>query len=509
MTKKVDLSEELEELTNEIDEQLIEAEIEELEAFDGGEPCFDDPDDLSEEPAGVMKKEASQMNMDEIEACILSCLLKDGFVPDSVNANVFRNPFHQAIFSAITFFSSKDENKKFDVDAVGLLLSNRQNNQKYKDTIIPKLANRFQNKDVHIDNYISLYKTELILEKIKEIANRLQESAGKGEIDYVKAAATELNNLELFEKQGYDRLIDALNVANFEIKEAIESDSEVSGVPTGIPTLDDTTGGLKNSDLIILAARPGQGKTATAINFAYNSGVTCGFISSEMPSSQLAMRLLSLDSGVDAQKLRNAKKLTKAELKLLKESSERLAKNKEVLITDKPNISIQEVKEITKEWKEKYDIKILFIDYIQRLTYKAPGFEKMPRHERIGMVALESKEIAREFNIPVVGLAQISRGAEKNDATGGKPMLSDLKDSGMIEQEADLVICPFRENTSGMDVNSETPMVIIILKNRHGPLGEIDVFWIPKNMKIIEVEDNYNTQQDNIEEEEIDEEVYY
>lgn len=476
MTGKLDALKKTETIDEEIHNDYdIDAQIEDNPDFD--EPDFDEPD---------FDNGNSEFQLHEIEETVLSIILNNKQMPEGINEHIFTNLTYKEVYKGVFHFSEQNEDNVFDPKAVGLLLSKRRNNDKWKDSIIPDIIEKTENEEFLIENYLSILKEEQVSIKAKEIAQQIIHNVNKGDIDYLKKAASELNDIEVFEDQGYDSLVDAVDTAMFELDEKINSDSELSGVPTGIETLDDTIGGLQKSDLIILAARPGQGKTATAINFAYNSGAACGFISSEMPSSQLATRLLSLDSGVNAQKLRNPKKLNSLEVRQLKESSIKLKNEKEIYITDKPSISIQEVKEIAKKWKEKYDIKVLFIDYLQRLTYKAPGSENMPRHERVGMIALEAKEIARELDISVVGLAQISRGSEKNDATGGQPMLSDLKDSGMLEQEADLVICPWRENTSGMDVNSETEMIILILKNRHGPLGEIPVLWIPKNMKIIE-----------------------
>lgn len=461
---------------------------------------------MIENDATIGNENATNQTIEEVEEKILSVILNQGQVPENINEHVFSSLTYKEVFLGIKHFSDQDEEGRFDSEAVGHLLTKRRQNDKWKNEIIPNIMKKTEGKNVKFENYLSILKEQNIGIKANEIANNIQKHIKNGDLDYLKLAAAELNGIELFEDSGYDTLQEALNTAMFNLDEKINSDSEHSGIPTGIPTLDDTTGGLQKSDLIILAARPGQGKTATAINFAYNGNVPCGFISSEMPSEQLALRLLSLDSGVNAQKIRNPKKLLPDEIQALKESAKRLEKEKEIYIDDKPNISIQEVREKVKVWKEKYDIQSLYIDYIQRLTYKAPGSDNMPRHERIGMVALESKEIAREFNIAVIGLAQISRGAEKNDGTNGRPMLSDLKDSGMIEQEADLVICPFRENTSGMDVNAVTEMEILLLKNRHGPLGEIDAVWIPKNMKIIEVDDEgevVDTQEQESEEEDI------
>ncbi len=453
-------------------------------------PEIDEDDDI---PDGIEEKESTnkKLHVEEIETRILSIILNNQEVPEQINEHSFTNQTNKEIFRTIEYFSSQDEKARFDSEAVALLLTKRRNNDKWKNTIIPEIIDITKNKDVKLENYLNMLKIEHTTIKATKIAEELKKHLNNGNLDYLKVASSELGGIDLFEDKDYDSLKEALDFAVYDLHEAIDSDDSFSGIPTGVPTLDDTTGGLQRSDFIVLAARPGQGKTATAINFAYNSGVPCGFISSEMPSRQLGLRLLSLDSGVNAQKLRHPKKLLKNEISAILDSQKRLETDHQIYINDKPAISIQEVKELAKEWKQKFDIQVLFIDYIQRLTYKAPGSEKMPRHERIGMIAMEAKEIARELNIAVVGLAQISRGAEKNEATGGRPMLSDLKDSGMIEQEADLVICPYRSNTDGMNVNAETEMEILILKNRHGPLGEIPVIWIPRNMKIIENEDGH------------------
>jgi replicative DNA helicase len=476
-----EISDEINDIESQVEEENIEFEEEDDIEFE------DNYDDLIEKAESKFNKKSDKdKTIEEVEFQIMGLILKNKKVPEDVNEHLFSSQTLKEVFKGITHFSNQNEDGVFDPKAVGILLSRRHNNTKWKDSIIPDLLVKADGEDKNITDYLTILNEEHICLKANKIAEAIREHVNKGELDYIKIASSELNSIELFTDSGYDSLEEAINTAIFNIDEKRESDGQFSGIPTGIQTLDETTGGLQRSDLIILAARPGQGKTATAINFAYNSGVPCGFISSEMPSEQLGLRLLSLDSGVNAQKIRNPKKLTESEVLKLKESGQNLKENHQIYIDDKPGISIQEVREQAKKWKEKYDIQVLFIDYIQRLTYKAPGSDKMARHEKIGMVAMEAKEIARELNIAVVGLAQISRGAEKNDGTGGRPMLSDLKDSGMIEQEADLVICPFRENTSGMDVNAETEMEILLLKNRHGPLGEIDAIWIPRNMKIVE-----------------------
>lgn len=422
---------------------------------------------------------------EEAQKNIIGLMLKYKKNNEKVVESFFTKKEYLEIYKAMHFLFKNEHS--FDQESVYLVLYNRYKNKNWKEKL-SIIVNSIKDTEFEtIESYIQIIQEEEIKEKAIEISDNLKKNIIKGEIFYIKEAAQELSNIKTFEKKNDIILNKSLETAFFKLEEQRDSDADFNGVPTGITLLDQNTGGLKPTDLIILAARPGQGKTATAINFLYNAlSFESGFISSEMPHDQLSLRLLALDSEVNAQKLRMPKKLLSHEWAALRNSMEKL-RNHKVYINDKPTISIQEVEEQAKIWKEEKDIKILFIDYLQRLTYNGKGADKMPRSERVGLIAQHSKEIARKLEIPVVQLAQINRDVDKHGGDG-RPKLSDLKDSGMIEQEADLVIGLYKNINGMIDINAECDLELLLLKNRHGPLGTVLTTWSPSIMKVLNKE---------------------
>lgn len=421
-------------------------------------------------------------NRIENENKLISILLNNSSKPESVHDVLFNSLDNIEIFKVIEFFHKNE--KFFDKEIVKDYLKDT-----FKNTI---LANKIevictQNKDLNIEtfhDYVTFIQKDNTTNKVREIISNISVRVEKGDFSSIRQAAKDLENIEVVKDKREKNMKESMDKAFFLLEQNAEREGSIVGVPTGIPTLDDHISGLNKTDLVILAARPGMGKTATAINFINNANASVGFISSEMPYEQLAYRILALDTGVNAQKFRMPKKLTQSEWESLRIARERLA-SLPIYINDKASICIQEIEEQAKMWQDKYDIKVLYIDYLQRIHYKGAGFEKMPRHERVGMVAQYSKEIAKRLEIPVVQLAQINRDVEKEG--DGRPSLADIKDSGMIEQEADEVIYIYRKPQK--DINAITDMELGILKNRHGPLGIVDCKWNPSIMKVYEEED--------------------
>jgi replicative DNA helicase len=293
-----------------------------------------------------------------------------------------------------------------------------------------------------------------------------------------------LQQIDIFEKSYSIEMDKAVENSLFMLEENMKSETGFVGIETGIETLDDVTGGFHKKDLIIVAARPGQGKTSSVINFLSNNDhAEAGFITSEMPYEQLVYRMIALRASINAQKFRSPKYITEEELVVIKNMARVLAARK-IYINDKPAITMHEIAEQARRWKEENDIKILYVDYLQRIRYEGKGFEKMPRNEKVGMIAQESKELAKELGIPVVQLAQLKRGSDKNKDE--KPSMDDLKDSGMIEQEADLIMYLHKDATPKEEIIEVDDMEIGILKSRHGPIGIIPCEWHAQYMKIKE-----------------------
>lgn len=416
------------------------------------------------------------------EKKILAICLNYSKVPDAVNDSYFQALEHIEIFKAISYFSRND--RFFDVSLIKDYLENNFKNQILSNKV-EAISSEFA--DINYETYSEYLKyiqENTISNKALDISQKINDHVRKGDLTFIRQAAKALENIEVVKDKQEKNMKESLDKAFFMLEQNSKRESDIIGVPTGIPSLDLYTSGLNKTDLIILAARPGMGKTATAINFINKAETSVGFISSEMPYEQLAYRILALETSINAQKFRAPKKITEVEWEKLRVARERM-ENLPIYINDKASICIQEIEEQAKIWQDKFDIKVLYIDYLQRIHFKGQGFEKMPRHERVGMIAQYSKEIAKKLEIPVVQLAQINREVEKEG--DGRPSLADIKDSGMIEQEADEVIYIYRKPQK--DINAIADMELGILKNRHGPLGIIECKWNPSIMKVYEEED--------------------
>jgi replicative DNA helicase len=251
------------------------------------------------------------------------------------------------------------------------------------------------------------------------------------------------------------------------------------GISTGLEILDEQLGGLHKSDLIILGARPAMGKTALAINMMLHS--RAGFISSEQSVSQIGMRVLSLKSGVSLHSMRLAK-YDENESARIFHSAQQLA-NDQIYVNDKPGINILEIQAQAREWKQKYDIQSLYIDYIQKIK---PARDLSNKTQEVGEIAEGLKNLAKELDIPVIALAQVNRECEKR--TDQRPMASDLKDCGVIEQEADVIMMLYRDEVYNEETDAKGIAEINIEKNRSGPIGDLKCAFEKKTVAFKDLE---------------------
>ena len=256
--------------------------------------------------------------------------------------------------------------------------------------------------------------------------------------------------------------------------EAIEAaGSAITGVKTRFTKLDQMTAGLQRSDMIILAARPSMGKSALALNIALNSAMVstgaCAIFSLEMPCEQLANRMLSAKAKVDGQKIRKGT-LNEAEWIKIKEAEQELKRQK-IFFDDTPGIKISDMHAKCRKLKEDYGLYLIIIDYIQLIqsTSKAES-----RQQEVSDISRKIKAMARELDVPIIALSQLSRSVEaRNDK---RPMLSDLRESGAIEQDADLVMFIYREDYYKKDEErneKREDVELIIAKHRNGPIGTV------------------------------------
>ena len=266
-------------------------------------------------------------------------------------------------------------------------------------------------------------------------------------------------------------VVDALEHINIVSK----STGVVTGVATGFTDLDYKTAGLQPSDLILVAARPSMGKTAFVLNMAQHicfKDNRCAVIFSlEMSKEQLINRLLSLQSGVNSQAIRTGT-MTDPEWESIIEGAETIAKSK-LIIDDTPGISISELRSKCRRYHQEHGLSIIIIDYLQLMTGRGRSDS---RQQEISEISRSLKALARELHVPVVALSQLSRAVEKRD--DHRPMLSDLRESGAIEQDADVVMFLYRDEYYNKETDKKGIAEVIIAKQRNGPIGTVELVWL-------------------------------
>ena len=266
------------------------------------------------------------------------------------------------------------------------------------------------------------------------------------------------------------------------IEMASKSKGTVTGIPTGFLDLDYKLSGLQPSDLILVAARPSMGKTAFVLNIAqhvaFKQDQSVAIFSLEMSKEQLVNRLFSLESHVDSQSLRTGN-LKDADWEKLIESAGIIGKS-HLIIDDTPGISVTELRSKCRKYKMEQDLKLVIIDYLQLMSGSI-GKRSDSRQQEISEISRSLKAIARELNVPVIALSQLSRAVEQRPEH--RPMLSDLRESGAIEQDADVVMFIYRDDYYNKDTDTPNQAEINIAKQRNGPIGTVNLAWIPDYTK--------------------------
>ena len=264
------------------------------------------------------------------------------------------------------------------------------------------------------------------------------------------------------------------------IELASKTKGNVTGLPTGFIDLDYKTAGFQPSDLILIAARPSMGKTALVLNIAqymaFKENITAAVFSLEMSKEQLVNRLLSLESRVDSQSIRTGNLSDEDWSKLIEGAG--VIGGSNLIIDDTPGISVTELRSKCRKYKLEHNLGIIIIDYLQLMTGSKHAES---RQQEISDISRSLKAIARELNVPVVALSQLSRAVEQRP--DHRPMLSDLRESGAIEQDADVVMFIYRDDYYNKDTAKPNVAEIIIAKQRNGPIGTIELAWLPQYTK--------------------------
>ncbi len=264
------------------------------------------------------------------------------------------------------------------------------------------------------------------------------------------------------------------------IERASKNKGNVTGIATGFIDLDYKTAGMQPADLILIAARPSMGKTAFALNIAqyvaFKSNEAIAIFSLEMSREQLVNRLFSLESRVDSQHIRTGN-LSDREWEDLIEGAGIVGKS-QLIIDDTPGIGISELRSKCRKLKMEHNIKMVVIDYLQLMS----GSGKTDsRQQEVSEISRALKALAREINVPVIALSQLSRAVEQRP--DHRPMLSDLRESGAIEQDADVVMFLYRDDYYHKDTEKKGIAEVIIAKQRNGPIGTVELAWLPDYTK--------------------------
>ena len=317
------------------------------------------------------------------------------------------------------------------------------------------------NEEIANTCYLAKEPLEAVLEQTEKQVFELVQKRNTG--DFVPIQQVVLNTLERIEK-------------------ASKNKGTVTGIPTGFIDLDYKLSGLQPSDLILLAARPSMGKTAFVLNLAqymaFKVNKTVAIFSLEMSKEQLVNRLFALESQVDSQALRTGN-LKDSDWEKLIESAGTIGKSN-LIIDDTPGISISELRSKCRKYKLEHNLSVIIIDYLQLMSGRVGGRSES-RQQEISEISRSLKGVARELNVPVIALSQLSRAVEQRP--DHRPMLSDLRESGAIEQDADVVMFLYRDEYYNKDTEHPNEAEVIIAKQRNGPIGTVNLAWLPNYTK--------------------------
>jgi len=346
-------------------------------------------------------------------------------------------------------------------------------------------------KSLNIEYYAQIIKEKSLLRKLilssaKIISASYEQKEDADEL-LNEAQASIIEVAEQRIKAGFIPVSQLTRPTIDMIAEFVERREAVIGVPTGFRLLDDLTSGLQKSEMIIVAARPSMGKTALCLNISQYVGMNTdravGFFSMEMAKEQIVIRMLAADSQLDIRRVRTGA-LSEREFEKLKLSGESLA-HARIFIDETPGLTVMEMKAKARRLKLERNLDILFIDYIQLMR---PGGRFENRNQEMAFISRSLKELAKELQIPVVGISQLSRAPEKGRREP-RPQLSDLRESGAIEQDADVVVFIYRpEVYAPLDESLHGIAEINVAKQRNGPTDVFKLAFIGKYARFANAE---------------------
>ena len=432
----------------------------------------------------------------DVEEAVLGAMLVEPSTIDEsmeeLTASCFYDPRHRMVFEAMA--DLVNEHVSIDLITVSDKLRSKGNLEAVGGPVA--LANLSQNigAAAHIEYYIKFLKQktiqrELITASYEILKQAYDESTNVDDLMDIaqsKVFAAIKNNVKR-DVQDIGSIINSV----LDTLQELQGMTGPSGVPSGFPSIDRVTQGWQKSDLIILAARPSVGKTAFSLNIARNAAVDhnmpVAFFSLEMSADQLGKRLITTESGLTGDKIKGGTKLEDYEWVQLEDTLRRLSKAP-LYIDDTPGIPIMEFRTKAKRLVKQKGVRLIVVDYLQLM--QGPSELRGMREQEVAAISRTLKATAKELNIPIIALSQLSRNAVQRTGGTGKPQLSDLRESGSIEQDADMVIFIHRPDFIGLseDPADREKAIIVIAKHRNGEVCDIEMRYKASQVKFVEPE---------------------
>ncbi len=424
---------------------------------------------------------------DDAERSVLGSVMKNKEalfdVLEILTPDDFYSEIHKEIFSAV-----RDLNRAsspVDVLTVSEELKKRKTFEMVGGRAYVASLTTMAPSTANASAYAKIIKENAVLRRLIEVSSDIVEKSYRQKtdaaqvLDYAEQGIFDIARMN--QKKDFTALKDILWTNMDEIDRMAEQEGRLTGLTTGFADLDARTSGLQKSDLIILAARPSMGKTAFVLNVAQNAAIRGNakvlIFSLEMSKEQLGQRLLSIDSCVELSKLKTGD-LSRGDWEDLNIAIDRLSKA-EIYIDDTPGISVLEMKNKCRRLKAEKGLDLVIVDYLQLMSIEG---KTEGRQQEVSTLSRMLKQLAREMECPVIVLSQLSRAVEQR--TDHRPQLSDLRESGAIEQDADIVMFLYRDEYYNPET-TEKPNTceVIIAKQRNGPTGSIDLAWLGKYTK--------------------------
>ena len=434
----------------------------------------------------------------ELEEAVLGAMMLEQNALTSViellKPESFYKEAHHHIYQAITNLFNRQQ--PIDI----LTVTNELKTLGFLDIVggpyyVTKLTNRIASS-ANIEFHARIIQEKYIQRELIRIGSEIVRDSFEESSDVLQLLDNAEKNLFTIAEQNlrrsYSDMYSILKDALKNIEIAKNSQSHLNGVPTGFSELDRQTGGWQKSDLIIIASRPGMGKTSFILSMARNMAIdykkSIAIFSLEMSAVQLVTRLISAESGLPAEKLRRGD-ISDNEWSLLN-SKIKTFEDTPIFIDDTPQLSIFELRAKARRLKQTNNISILFIDYLQLMT--TTNESRGNRQEEISNISRSLKGLAKELDIPIVALSQLSRAVESR-TTNKRPILSDLRESGAIEQDADLVLFIYRPEYYKIDeddkgISTHGLAEINIAKHRNGPLADMNLKFISQFARFVDID---------------------